>query len=328
MKTTNLLVLDDSLLVRELLHTELERDISIKVVAKAANAYEARDKIIEHRPDILVVDVMMAKMDGIEFVKKLLPQYSVPVIMISSNPAYKEESETIKNVTFIAKPAESGGYKMDLFVRRILAKTREFVHNEAEIFDIEKISRKVVAIGASTGGAEAIEFLLTKLPSVMPPLVIAQHMPPKFTKTFAERLNCVTKLSVKEARHGDILIPGMAYIAPGGYHTSIKRQDKKYVIHLKENTSGDKLCPCIDELFFSVETAAFGKNSVGVLLTGMGKDGSGGLLTMKKSGTKTIGQDKETSVIYGMPKMAYDIGAVDFQLPLGDIPDKIVELSK
>lgn len=325
MNTVKILILDDSIFIRELLHHELERDINIEVVAKACDPYEARDKIIEYRPDIMISDVHMDKMNGVDFVNKLLPQYYLPVIMISSDPSIKPMAEKTGAITFIEKPDASGKIKMDTFLRNLLLHIKAIANNERTDFDLELLNSKIIAIGASTGGAEAVETLLKGLPAVMPPIVIAQHMPAKFTNSFATRLNNESRLSIKEAESGDVLLPGQVYIAPGGLHTSLKKKDNRYILSCDENTSGLSTCPSIDILFNSVAASTKG-SSIGVLLTGMGSDGAAGLKVMHDTGSRTIGQDK-TAVIYGMPRVAFELGAVDVQLPLERIARKLVEFT-
>ena len=324
MKKTKVLIVDDSLLVREILKQELERDVNIEVVGRAADAYEARNKIIETAPDILLVDVLMEKMSGIEFVKKLLPQYFVPVIMISADPSQRAESEAIASVTFLDKPQEGLLRQSGDFFDEILLRIKAIANKEAMPKNIKEFSSRLVALGASTGGAEAIEHILKNLPAVMPPVVIAQHMPPRFTKSFAERLNGFCALSVKEAENGEILTPGQVYIAPGGYHMSVKKRDSKYAVYCQENEAGNNICPSIDKLLESTAEAA-PKKALGVLLTGMGRDGAAGLKKMFDAGCKTIGQDAKSSVIYGMPKAAYEMGAVTMQCSLNKMAETIVE---
>lgn len=327
MKLTKVIVVDDSLLVREILQQELERDVSIKVVAKVADAFEARKKIIECNPDVLIVDVIMDKMSGIEFVQKLLPQHFVPVIMISADPSKRAPSEKIDSVVFFDKPQEGRLRHAEDFFAQLITQIKLIANNEEGVCDCERIASKLIAIGASTGGAEAIEQILTALPPIMPPILISQHMPPKFTHTFAARLNTLCRLSVKEAQPGDVLIPGQVYVAPGGYHMSVKKREKKYIINCDENIDGSAICPNIDTLLTSVASAA-NKDAVGVLLTGMGKDGAAGLKKMRDAGSITIGQDRDSSVIYGMPKIAHELGAVQQQLPLSRIAKRLIELSR
>ncbi len=320
MKPMKVLVVDDSLLFREIAQQELERDVNVQVVAKAADAFEASKKIVAASPDVLLVDVMMDRMDGLQFVRQLLPQYYLPVIMVSSNADKRQEAESIGNITFFAKPGDGQSQRIDQLFQLILAKIRTLASQETfREARARKAGGGLIAIGASTGGAEAIETLLVELPSTMPPIVISQHMPPRFTKTFAERLNGTCKISVKEAADGDMLIPGQAYIAPGGFHMAVRRRGSRYYIQCSPNTGGSPVCPNIDTLFESVaQTSA--ADAIGVLLTGMGRDGAEGLKKMRLAGSATVGQDAESSVIYGMPRAAYEIGAVEQQLALGKIP--------
>lgn len=327
MRQVTVIILDDSLLMRELMQHEIEKDINIKVVGKAATAFEARDQIIELRPDILIVDVNLGEVSGSSFVRQLLPQYYLPVIMISSNAAYEAIAREINAVDFVQKPAYGSNSEPDIFFKKIIASIKNIVFsNEEESQNIGKFTSNLIAIGASTGGADAIETILKNLPHLMPPIVIAQHMPERFTKTFSERLNLTSKLSVKEAEDGDILIPGQVYIAPGNMHTFIrKRNDKLYINCMNTDNFDVKVHPCINFLFESASEAS-GKKSIGVILTGMGKDGAEGLKSMHSKGAVTIGQDKASSIVYGMPKAAYESGAVDHQLPLDKIAKKIVSL--
>lgn len=325
MKQTKVFIVDDSLLFREMLHRELERDPNVKVVAKASDPLEASRRIVESAPDVLIADVWMDKMNGIDFVRQLLPQYFLPAIIVSSDPANRPLAESIESVLFVDKPSDADSVQASLFFHTLLAKIRTVAGQE--VFDLRKVQRvenKLIAIGASTGGAEALEILLTKLPSTMPPILVSQHMPPKFTKSFAERLNNSCSISVIEAKDGDLIMPGVAYIAPGGYHMSIRQRKNKYYIHCEENASQSPICPNIDMLFDSV--AKYGPaESMGVLLTGMGRDGAKGLKAIRDAGRSTIGQDEESSVVYGMPKAAFDIGAVETQLPLQQIPQRLIK---
>lgn len=326
MKQVKVMIVDDSLLFREIMAQEISQDVNVKVVGKASDAIEASRRIADLMPDVLIVDVIMDKLDGIDFVKQLLPQYYVPVIMVSSQKINRERAEAIPSVTFFQKPTESLLRHTDLFFNTILAKIRTQANQES--FSLDKAARvnnRLVAMGASTGGAEALETVLTALPSTMPPIVISQHMPPKFTRSFAERLNTLCRLSVKEAVDREVLIPGQVYIAPGGYHMSVRRRGNRFVVQCELSESSGQVTPNIDILLQSAAAAA-GEHAVGVLLTGMGRDGAAGLMQMRQAGAVTIGQDEASSVIYGMPKAAYDIGAVDMQVPLGSVAKKITEL--
>lgn len=325
MKSTTILVLDDSILAREAFQQELELDSNIKVVAKASSAYDARDKIIEYEPDIMIADVNLGGMSGTDFLRKLLPQHYLPVILVSSDHSLGEVSKLVRAVDFIPKPIHGGPEEMSLFCRRLIARIKTIVAKDSFKGNVDRLSESLVAIGASTGGAQAIEYIIKELPSVMPPIVVAQHMPPVFTHTFAYRLNTLSRLSVKEAVDGDILIPGQVYVAPGGMHTVVKKRNFRYTLSCVPNTSNSSLCPSVDMLFDSVADLDHTR-SVGVILTGMGKDGSVGLKRMHNGGSKIIGQDELSSVVYGMPKAAYDEGSVDYQLPLEKISSKILEL--
>lgn len=326
MKKVNVMVVDGSLLFREMLQQEMERDVNIRVVAKAADAYEASRQIIDAAPDALIVGAELTPIDGLEFLRQLLPQYSVPVIVLSADPSRRKAAEAIRGATFIEKPRESDQRHEDAFFGALLGRIHTLVNGEA--FDPRVAAQRgrcVIAIGASTGGAEAIESVVTNLPSLMPPIVVSQHMPPRFTRSFADRLNAMCSLSVCEAQNGDVLIPGQVYIAPGGYHMSISRRGGKLIVTCEEHVGQLTICPSVDVMFDSVAIAVK-EAAIGVLLTGMGKDGARGLKRMREAGATTIGQDEQTSVIYGMPKAAFEMGAVEMQLPLGRIAKRITEL--
>lgn len=328
MKTTSALIVDDSLLFREKLQQELERDINIRVVAKAADAYEAGRKITELAPDVVIVDVVMDGMDGIAFVRQLLPQYDVPVILISAHESVAPRARSIPGVQFLPKPADGNASAAELFYDQLRMWVRAAANQEPyDAGRAARLSSRLIAIGASTGGAEALESLLTALPSSMPPIVIAQHMPAAFTRSFAQRLNGRCRLSVKEAEDGDVVVAGQVYVAPGGKHMTIWRRNTRFSVSCEDNVSGSPICPCIDLLFQSVASAVKSA-AIGVLLTGMGRDGAEGLKQIRDAGGKTIGQDEASSVIYGMPKAAFDLGAVSMQLDLRGIPGKLVELSQ
>ncbi len=325
MKQVKVLILDDSLFMRESLARELERDVNIKVVAKAASAVEARDKIVEYLPDILISDVNLGEMSGIEFIRILLPQYYLPVIMMSSDGTRGDLARAANAVAFVTKPRKGGQAVSDPFFRQMLAHVRLIACRDRAHYDIPLLSSTVVAIGASTGGAEAIETVLKAMPSMTAPIVIAQHMPERFTRGFAQRINTKSLLSVKEARDGDVLLPGQAYIAPGGKHMIIKKSGERMTVSILAHTGEVHHCPSIDMLFHSVADTA-GDHAIGVLLTGMGRDGAQGLKHMHDAGAATIGQDEATSVVYGMPKAAFENGSVDCQVALDKVAYKIQTL--
>ncbi len=325
MKRVKTVILDDSLLIREALAAVLQQDPNIQVVAKASNAFEARDLIVAHRPDVLITDIVMERMNGIEFVRQLLPQYPISVIMMSAYPEMRSEVEKLgAPIPFLLKSAQPGVHGMDLFYQSVLMTLKNLINQAPGSFDIKALTTRLIVMGASTGGAETLESILTALPCCLPPIVIAQHMPARFTKSFAQRLNASCALSVMEAENRQRLYPGCVYVAPGGFHTDIEKREN-YFIRCAENVADDVLCPRIDILFASAAKYA-GKQAVGVLLTGMGKDGATGLKQMHDSGAATIAQDKESSVIYGMPKAAFELGAVDYQLPSNKIAQKLCSL--
>lgn len=325
MKKVSVVVLDDSLFFREAAAQELEKDINIKVVGKAANPYDARDLIVELTPDVLVCDVNLGAMSGLEFVRKLLPQHYMHVIFISSDASNKVAAATLNVQGFIQKPSTGGRGEVDLFYGRLIATVKTVINGDQLMFPLENIRKTVIAIGASTGGADAIEALLKTFPSVMPPIVIAQHMPPQFTKSFAERVNQSCALSVKEAEDGDMLIAGQAYIAPGGYDMTVRSAGERSFVALNKPGIKRRPCPDIDEMFTSV-AKTHGKDAFGILLTGMGKDGAYGLKAMHDAGAVTFAQDEKSSVVYGMPRMAQLLDAVDYQMSPVGIGMKCIEL--
>jgi len=327
------LVVDDSALFRHAVVKALEEHPLLEVVAAAADPYEARDRILEHEPDVMVLDVEMPRMNGIVFLKKLLPQYPIPVVVMSSLADHVFEALECGAVDFIAKPGGRGGVEVPAFMRDLQSKVRVAARatlaRPAAAAAAQPAVREqtrgvstaydVIAIGASTGGTEAILSVLKGLPSDSPGIVIVQHMPPGFTKSYAERLNRVTSFEVKEAVSGDIVVPGKALLAPGNQQMKLVKRGSRFHVEVFEGPKVSGHCPSVDVLFESVAQHA-GPRSVGVLLTGMGSDGAMGLLQMRSRGARTVGQDEASSVVYGMPKVAYEIGAVEKQTSLQQIP--------
>ena len=321
------LIVDDSLLYRETLSRALSADPLLEVVGSASDPFAARDMIIELLPDVLTLDVEMPKMNGIEFLRRLMPQYPLPVVMLSSLSGKVFEALNAGAVDFVTKPDLQYGTTMQSMINELKVKIKiaasanlshwksEFHEKHAVNSSKSTITTQVIAIGASTGGTEATSTILRSLPNDMPGIVIVQHMPSLFTKMYADRLNGLCALEVKEAVTGDLVFSGRVLIAPGGYHMKIhKKASGFYVECLKgENVNGH--CPSVDVLFESV-CAVVGKHSLGVILTGMGRDGANGLLAMRQKGAATLGQDEPSCVVYGMPKVAFDIGAVSKQVPL------------
>lgn len=324
MEKIKVVILDDSLFFRESIQQRLHQDINISVVGKTGNPYIARDLIVEHLPDVLIVDINLGKMSGTKFLEQLLPQHYVPSIVISSGDTGQAGSLTRNIIDFIKKPSSVNNDAGQAFFTELLVAVRKAVYGENNPHSLAMLTSTIVAVGASTGGADAIEELVSTMPAVMPPIVVSQHMSAGFTDSFARRLNRKFHLSAKEARDGDLLIPGQIYIAPGNSDMKVMNRKGKYHLRIVP-PSADKIAhPNIDTLFHSVADSEI-RHSVGILLTGMGKDGAYGLRAMHEAGYPTIAQDKKTSVVYGMPRAAVELGAVSYQLPLKMITYKCLE---
>lgn len=330
---TRVLVVDDSIVFREVIGRGISSDSLIEVVAAAGDPFDARDKILKFQPDVITCDVEMPRMNGIEFVRRLLSQYPVPIIMVSSVSNAVFEAMNAGAVDFVVKPDIQSPMGVETFIHELIIKIKiasvarikpQKSVNEANrtIGDAAYNSNKIIAIGASTGGTEAIYSILKSLPPTAPGIVVVQHIPPVFSQMFAERLNNQTQLQVKQARTGDYVEQGKVIIAPGDQHMRIKRIGDRYRV---ECFQGDKVnghCPSVDILFESAAKEA-GSHAIGILLTGMGYDGAKGLLAMRRKGARTIGQDEQSAVVYGMPKVAFDIGAVEKQTALANIPQML-----
>jgi len=328
MKTIDILIINSITISAEKLSEDLSRDSTLKIVSLATCAYEARDKIMQHHPDLIICECNLhGKMNGIEFIKKLLPQYHLPVIM-TGEAKYEKDAKKTGASAFIERP-KSSIITDDKYIKKMMLTAKAVVHGEVLPGDnaVNKMFSSLIAIGASTGGAEAVESIITSLPIIMPPIIIAQHMPPKFTEIFAERLDKFSKLSVIETDTGEILFPGHAYVAKGGFHTRVIKSENFYKIVCSENHEQLLNVPSVDVLFLSVANATKG-NSIGAVLTGMGRDGTIGLMEMRETGSRTIAQDEETSVVYGMPKATVESGAAEMSLSLDKIPQKLIELCR
>jgi len=326
------LVVDDSIVFRELLVQNLGRDPAIKVVATAKDPYEARDAILAYKPDVMTLDIELPRMSGIEFLRKLMPQYPLPVVVISSLSDKVFDAMNAGAVDFVAKPAVSNRKQLEDFVRNeLLVKVkiasaarignikRTAMLNQPQPHPSVKKNNLIVAIGASTGGTEATSAVVRQYGPDIPGIVCVQHMPPGFTQMYAKRLNDECRIQVKEAETGDRVLPGHMLIAPGGdRHMQLVKVGDGYQVEVKAGPKVNGHCPSVEVLFNSVAKAA-GPDAVGIILTGMGGDGAKGLLAMRQAGARTIGQDESTCVVYGMPKVAYDIGAVEYQEKLSDI---------
>lgn len=358
MNRIKLLVVDDSILFREVLSRYVESDDVIEVVGKAGDAYSARDMILKYEPDVMTLDIEMPKMDGIAFLKKLLPQYYIPTIVVSSSEKQKKDCVSAGAVEFLTKPANRTNKSMETFAADLCAavhraykasnpeenhkatsspakseqgsvstQTKPFTpikqpteNNTKTAHNRSKLNKSeaVIALGASTGGTEALIQVVKELPADTPPVIIVQHMPAGFTKMYAERLNKICKMDVKEAEDGDRLRRGLIILGAGEYHLRLQKDSKGYYVSSKQGERVSGHCPSVDVLFNSVAETA-GSKAIGAIFTGMGRDGADGLLKMRKAGAFTIGQDKNTCVVYGMPMEAYNIGAVEVQAPLGEI---------
>lgn len=337
MRKIRVLIVDDSLLFQKVIAQGLSADPGIEIIGTAYDAYEARDKIITLQPDVMTLDVEMPKMNGIEFLKRLMPQYPIPVVVVSSVSENVFEALKAGAVDFVTKPDIKAGRKLESLLNELIIKVKiaaaanvghwkqETVPNRTSIGLEAGSNQSIIAIGASTGGTEAIASILKEFPANMPGIVIVQHMPPVFTKLYAERLNNHCLMEIKEAQDGDRVHEGRVLIAPGSYHMKIKKKGNLYYVECQTGEKVNGHCPSVDILFDSVAEQV-GRKAIGVILTGMGMDGARGLLAMKKKGARTIGQDEETSIIYGMPRAAFDLGAVEKQVSLAAIPQTVFSI--
>lgn len=333
-KKIRVLVVDDSMVFREVIARGISSDPAIEVVAKAVDPFDARDKILEFQPDVMTCDVEMPKMNGIEFIRRLLPQYSLPVIVVSTVSQAVFDAMNVGAVDFVTKPDVQSPKSVEAFIQDMIAKIKVAANakvaqpkegQSAPVAAAGMDLRKVIAIGSSTGGTEAVFNILKQLPPVMPGILIVQHIPPVFSRMFAERLNNQTQLMVKEAQPGDYVEQGKVLIAPGDQHMRVRKAGNKLKVEVFQGDKVNGHCPSVDVLFESV-AAECGSNAIGVILTGMGYDGAKGLLSMRRKGARTIGQDEQSSVVYGMPKAAYNIGAVEKQTTLSSIPKLLLSM--
>lgn len=333
------MIVEDSLVFRELMVQNLGADEGIEVVATARDPYEARDKIIRYQPDVMTLDIELPRMGGIEFLRKLMPQYPLPVVVVSSLSDKVFDALNAGAVDFVAKPSATDRKQLEAFIKKELPVKIKI----ASIAHIGNIKRQalasggaapgarpkgevVVAIGASTGGTEAIAAIVKEFGPDIPGVVIVQHMPAGFTEMYANRLNDQCRVIVKEAKTGDPVLPGQVLIAPGGErHMQLVRVGGALQVMLKKAPKVNGHCPSVDVLFKSVAEVAKDR-ALGIILTGMGGDGANGLLAMREAGARTIGQDESTCVVYGMPKVAYGLGAVEYQEKIQDIAKKTYAL--
>ncbi len=338
MTKARVLVVDDSATMRGLIRNVLSADPAIEVVGEAGDAMEARSAIKQLNPDVVTLDIEMPNMNGLEFLEKIMTLRPMPVIMVSTL-THRGAQATLAALEIgafdcVGKPAPGDSVPFAGLTETVKAAARSQGHKHratpAPVIEATKSaayhyapSRKIIAIGASTGGVEALIQVLSKFPENCPPTVITQHMPAAFTKSFAQRLDRVCKPRVKEAEDGDRLEIGRVYLAPGGdQHLEIGNPSAP-ACRLVERGPVNGHRPSVDVLFDSVASLAGGR-AVGIILTGMGRDGARGLMNMRQAGATTIGQDEKTSVVYGMPRVAYEIGAVATQLPLNEIGEEIL----
>ena len=324
------LVVDDSAVVRQVLVRELTRSSRIEVVGTAPDPYIARDKILQLQPDVLTLDVEMPRMDGITFLRKLMQHHPLPVIILSSLTAAGTQTAidamAAGAVEVLAKPgsAYSVGDLGPALIETVISASRAHVRAisdrspPAALAPLACTTGKILALGASTGGVQALTEVFTRLPATAPGAVVVQHMPARFTASFAQRLNECCAMEVREAADGDSVIPGRILLAPGGLHMLVRRSGARYYVEVKDGPPVFHQRPSMDVLFNSVARAA-GANAVGAILTGMGADGAQGLLAMRQAGARTIAQDEQTSVVFGMPQEAIRLGAALTIAPLGDV---------
>lgn len=348
-KPIKVLIVDDSALIRQILSDIISREPDMQVVGVAPDPHVARQKIKELDPDVLTLDVEMPRMDGLVFLEKLMRLRPMPVVMVSSmtekNSCMTFHALELGAVDFITKPKIDIANGMREYAREITAKIRAAavarvvprrspVHTAVErrlsadavlraAPQVHSSTEKIIAVGASTGGTEAIREVLAALPADAPGILVTQHMPETFTRTFASRLDQLCRISVKEAEDGERVLPGHAYVAPGNRHLLLARSGANYVARLSDGPPVNRHRPSVDVLFRSVANCA-GKNALGVILTGMGNDGAAGMREMKEAGAVNLSQDEGSSVVFGMPREAIAAGGVDEVLPLWEISGRIV----
>jgi two-component system chemotaxis response regulator CheB len=346
MSRIRVLTVDDSALMRQVLATLLSKDPEIEVIGSAPDPFIAREKIKALNPDVITLDVEMPKMDGLTFLEKLMRGHPMPVVMVSSLTEAGCQTTLraleLGAVDFITKPKIDLREGMEEVAQDLIAKVKAAAQAKVRGKGggsgvggpgvasplmsgaaMIKTTDTIIAIGASTGGTEAVKDVLMALPPNTPPILITQHMPEHFTKTWADRMNTLCRISVKEAEEGDSVLPGHALIAPGNYHMTLVRSGARYTVRINQDPPVNRHRPSVDVMFASVAQYA-GPNAVGVILTGMGGDGAKEMLTMKRAGAFTMAQDEASCVVFGMPKEAIKQGGVDKILPLAEIPGAIL----
>ena len=337
------LIVDDSAVVREIFTKEFARDPELEVVGTAIDPYIARDKIVQLNPDVITLDVEMPRMDGITFLRKLMRYHPLPVIIVSclTQEGGQMAMEAMNAGAVVVMCMPGGSYSVgdmsiglidkikaaaSVNMSRWISANKKSSEASPQLSMI-RTSNKVVAIGASTGGTQALLKVLSSFPADAPGTVVVQHMPEHFTAAFAQRLDGLCTVTVKEAVNGDSVVPGKALIAPGNKHMLLRRSGARYHVEVKNGPLVRRHRPSVEVLFNSVSLAA-GPNAVGVIMTGMGADGADGMLKMKQTGASTIAQDEVSCVVFGMPKEAIQRGGVDHVVPLDRIPESILRLAQ
>lgn len=359
MAKINVLVVDDSALVRKLLSEVLNSDPDIEVIGTAVDPYQAREKIKQLKPDVLTLDVEMPRMDGVTFLKNLMRLHPMPVVMVSTLTEHGAqvtlEALELGAVDFVAKPKVDlsntlGDYAVEIIEKvktaaavnvNALLREKQTIKEVPEKLTADailakrsptaipshlKTTDKIIAIGSSTGGTEAIKVILQRLPANCPGIVITQHIPASFSGPFAERVNSMSAINVCEAKDGQQILPGHAYIAPGGQHLMVERSGARFYCKLNDGPAVSRHKPSVDVLFRSVAQNV-GANAIGVMLTGMGDDGAKGMLEMKDAGAFNFVQDEKSCVVWGMPMQAIKLGATELQVPLDKIAAKLMSLA-
>lgn len=361
MAKIKVLVVDDSAVIRQVMTEIIRSDSSLELEAAVVDPIFAMKRMELNWPDVVVLDVEMPRMDGITFLKKIMAEHPTPVVMCSTLTATGTETAleamAAGAIDIITKPKmgakahllevnktiinviKSAAKARNLDRLKISSKAQHKVAAPIEkrftadaVLDkattaMTQTTESIVAIGTSTGGTQALEVVLTALPKVCPGIVVVQHMPEKFTAAFANRLNGICDIEVREGKDKDRVLPGVALIAPGGKHMTLKRSGAQYIVEVKDGPLVNRHRPSVDVLFRSVAKFA-GKNALGIIMTGMGDDGAHGLVEMREVGSKTLGQNEETSIVYGMPKEAFKLGAVEEEVNLEDIAARIVKFYK
>ena len=344
MKKIRVLIIDDSALARDILKRGLSADPQIEVIGTAPDVFIGRDKIVYKKPDVITLDIEMPKMDGIDFLKAFMPQYPVPVVIVSAiaAPGARATLEALQNgaVDFVLKPSSKIGNELPDMLKELAAKIKMAADVNVSSWKQAKVNRKpverkvnidttdkVIAIGASTGGTIALRKMIEEFPSNMSGTVIVQHMPHTFTRLFAESLDKVSKVEVKEAENGDKIITGRVLVAPGGLHLKVRRSGGDYRVLCGKGEKVNGHAPSVGVLFDSVATQV-GSNAIGVILTGMGNDGAAAMKRLRDQGARTLAQNEESSVVFGMPKEAYALGGAERLVHIENMTDEVIKLLK